>query len=49
MNILMIKLRDSFAVKDLGKLSYFLGVEVTSTPGGIALTQVKYALISFAV
>jgi hypothetical protein len=42
-NILMIKLRDSFAVKDLGKLSYFLGVEVTSTPGGIALTQVKYA------
>jgi histone deacetylase 1/2 len=42
-DILMAKLCRSFAVKDLGKLSYFLGVEVTDTPSGIALTQTKYA------
>ena len=40
---LMQKLRESFAVKDLGKLSYFLGIEVTDTDDGIALTQAKYA------
>ncbi|KAK1626062.1 hypothetical protein QYE76_000377 [Lolium multiflorum] len=32
-----------FAVKDLGELSYFLGVEVTNMSDGIALTQTKYA------
>jgi hypothetical protein len=42
-DVLMSKLRDSFALKDLGKLSYFLGVEVTDIDGGIALTQAKYA------
>jgi hypothetical protein len=41
--VLMKKLCESFAVKDLGKLSYFLGVEVTDTHSGIALTQTKYA------
>jgi histone deacetylase 1/2 len=40
---LMKKLRESFAVKDLGDLSYFLGIEVTRTDSGIALTQAKYA------
>jgi histone deacetylase 1/2 len=42
-DVLMSKLRDSFALKDLGKFSYFLGVEVTDIDGGIALTQAKYA------
>jgi hypothetical protein len=42
-SILMEKLRDAFALKDLGKLSYFLGIEVTDVEGGIALTQAKYA------
>jgi hypothetical protein len=40
---LMEKLRVAFALKDLGKLSYFLGIEVTDVEGGIALTQAKYA------
>jgi histone deacetylase 1/2 len=39
----MEKLRVAFALKDLGKLSYFLGIEVTDVEGGIALTQAKYA------
>ena len=43
-SMLMKKLCDSFAVKDLGKLSYFLGIEVTDQSGGIALTQAKYAV-----
>jgi histone deacetylase 1/2 len=42
-SVLMKKLCESFAVKDLGKPSYFLGVEVTDTHNGIALTQTKYA------
>ncbi|KAK1647815.1 hypothetical protein QYE76_065620 [Lolium multiflorum] len=42
-NRLMKQLSDSFAVKDLGKLSFFLGVEVTDTDNGVALTQAKYA------
>jgi hypothetical protein len=33
-----------FAVKDLGPLHYFLGIEVRSQPGGIALSQQRYAL-----
>jgi histone deacetylase 1/2 len=40
---LLEQLRVSFAVKDLGELSYFLGVEVTKISDGIALTQTKYA------
>ena len=40
---LITKLRDSFVVKDLGKLSYFLGIEVTDTDSGIALIEAKYA------
>jgi histone deacetylase 1/2 len=42
-NKLMKQLSDPFAVKDLGKLSFFLGVEVTDTNNGVALTQAKYA------
>ena len=40
---LIAQLRDAFAVKDLGTLTYFLGVEVTPTRDGLALTQSKYA------
>jgi hypothetical protein len=34
----------NFAVKDLGKLHYFLGVEVASCPNGLVMTQKKYSL-----
>jgi histone deacetylase 1/2 len=33
-----------FAVKDLGPLSYFLGIEVSIVKNGLALMQKKYAL-----
>ncbi|GKU96906.1 hypothetical protein SLEP1_g10086 [Rubroshorea leprosula] len=36
-------LSHKFAIKDLGTLRYFLGIEVTSFPGGIFLSQAKYA------
>jgi hypothetical protein len=31
-----------FKMKDLGPLSYFLGLEVSSSPDGYYLTQAKY-------
>lgn len=40
---LVRNLFDSFPVKDLGKLTYFLGIEVTYNSGGITLLQHKYA------
>jgi histone deacetylase 1/2 len=40
---LLKDLRSEFALKDLGDLNYFLGIEVTLTQGGILLKQEKYA------
>ncbi|KAK1424394.1 hypothetical protein QVD17_19723 [Tagetes erecta] len=37
------RLHDKFAIKDLGDLSYFLGLEVTHTNDGLFLSQSKYA------
>ena len=34
----------AFAVEDLGKLHYFLGVEVTTRADGLVMTQKKYSL-----
>jgi hypothetical protein len=39
---LLGQLRDDFAVKDLGPLSYFLGIEVGHHSDGLTLTQHKY-------
>jgi hypothetical protein len=42
---LVSALRDDFAVKDLGPLHFFLGIEVLrQSSGGLVLTQRKYAL-----
>ena len=44
MDKLLSQLRDDFALKDLGQLHYFLGMEVLSCPsGGLVLHQRKYA------
>ncbi|KAK1602234.1 hypothetical protein QYE76_016843 [Lolium multiflorum] len=40
---LLLGLRKEFAIKDLGPLHYFLGVEVASQSDGLTLTQRKYA------
>lgn len=37
-------LHDAFTIKDLGNLTYFLGIEVTRTSSGILLNQRKYIL-----
>ncbi|XP_071694579.1 uncharacterized protein [Rutidosis leptorrhynchoides] len=37
------RLNVEFAIKDLGRLSYFLGLEVTYTDSGLFLSQTKYA------
>jgi hypothetical protein len=41
---LVQNLRSEFAVKDLGPLRYFFGIEITTVPTGLVLTQKKYAL-----
>jgi histone deacetylase 1/2 len=41
---LVTALGADFAVKDLGKLHYFLGLEVTHCDAGLTLTQQKYSL-----
>lgn len=37
-NSLKLHLHNTFSIKDLGHLSFFLGLEVTYLPDGIALT-----------
>lgn len=41
---LLSQLQTNFALKDLGDLHYFLGIEVLKTSNGLILTQHKYAL-----
>jgi hypothetical protein len=41
---LIQKLTNEFAVKDLGNLEYFLGIEVKNMKTGILLSQRRYAL-----
>ena len=43
LHVLQKKLTDSFKMKDLGVLNYFLGVSVTFSPAGIRLSQKRYA------
>ena len=40
---LLRDLQSDFALKDLGELHYFLGIEVKKTPQGLHLSQQKYA------
>ena len=40
---LLQNLRDDFALKDLGDLHYFLGLEVHIQSNGLLLNQAKYA------
>jgi hypothetical protein len=39
---LLRDLKSDFALKDLGPLSYFLGIEVKEATDGICLSQIKY-------
>jgi hypothetical protein len=41
---LLVNLEKDFALKDLGDLHYFLGIEVTKTHDGIILSQSKYVM-----
>ena len=46
---LVSSLGAEFAVKDLGRLHYFLGLEVLHSDGGLTLTQKKYSQDSCVV
>lgn len=45
---LLQRLAKEFTIKDLGKLGYFLGVEVTEDNGGITLTILSMSHIFFS-
>ena len=40
---LKVFLNQQFEMKDLGHLSYFLGLEITHSTNGLYITQAKYA------
>ncbi|XP_075087861.1 uncharacterized protein LOC142169839 [Nicotiana tabacum] len=42
MNSLKSFLDDQFKIKDLGSVHYFLGLEITKTPQGYVMSQLKY-------
>jgi hypothetical protein len=42
--VLLRDLKSDFALKDLGPLSYFLGIEVKQAADGICLSQIKYTM-----
>ncbi|XP_052726845.1 uncharacterized protein LOC128194777 [Vigna angularis] len=41
---LKVQMLQEFEISDLGRLSYFLGIEFTKTDGGILMHQSRYAL-----
>lgn len=41
---LITTLNTRFVMKELGDLSYFLGIEVLKTDSGVLLSQTKYAM-----
>jgi hypothetical protein len=41
---LLDDLRSEFALKDLGDLHYFLGIQVTQKSDGLCLSEGKYAM-----
>ncbi|XP_022033096.1 uncharacterized mitochondrial protein AtMg00810-like [Helianthus annuus] len=43
-NEIKLLLKSKFSIKDLGKLQYFLGLEVVRNAAGLCLTQRKYCL-----
>lgn len=43
LNSLVSQLSNHFALKDMGALHFFLGIEVIPYTGGLYLTQTKYA------
>ncbi|CAL9240698.1 unnamed protein product [Arabidopsis halleri] len=43
LTMLLVELNKRFRMKDLGKLSYFLGIQVQFHSGGLFLSQQKYA------
>jgi len=44
MNCFIAKLKADFAMKDLGPLGYFLGIQATRDCNGLHLRQTKYVL-----
>lgn len=43
-DIMLIHMETKFAVKNLGDLNFFLGIEVSKTTDGILLSQCRYIL-----
>lgn len=39
---IVARVKSTFTIKDKGPMNYFLGVQVTRTPGGFFLSQSKY-------